>query len=259
MYKVSVITYLNSIPFMYGLLHSDVSKYVDLHFDTPAVCAQNLIEGRVDIGIVPVAVLPQIPNARTISRYAIGAVSAVRTVALFSNTPLQHINQIYLDRDSRTSNLLAQVLAQHFWNIQPIWHLPQADTNPRCLKNGQAQIVIGDRVFETEGHFNFNYDLAQQWIHFTNRPFVFALWVANRTLESDFVERFNAALEFGISNIKAAVEAHYRGNLTTEQALRYLSTNISYLMDNQKNDAISLFYKYIHVENNPHLNFTFNN
>lgn len=69
--KISAVSYTNTFPFIYGINQSpDLLEQIDLSLDIPAVCASKLIENNVDIGLVPVAALLEIPNYRLISDFA---------------------------------------------------------------------------------------------------------------------------------------------------------------------------------------------
>lgn len=81
----------------------------------PAVIAQDLIDGKIDMGLVPVAVIPLLKEAHLVSKYCIGAESAVASVCIFSDVPMDQIDKVYLDYQSRTSVQLAKILLQHFW------------------------------------------------------------------------------------------------------------------------------------------------
>mgnify|MGYP005723559911 FL=1 len=58
--KVSVVSYLNSKPFVYGLKHSPIINNIELDEDMPSITALKLIEGNVDVGLVPVAAIPKL-------------------------------------------------------------------------------------------------------------------------------------------------------------------------------------------------------
>ena len=118
-YKISVISYLNSIPFVYGLNCSTISKSLNLQLDYPSVCADKLINNVVDIGLVPVVILKDYPSFKIISKYCIGANGDVDTVCLFSNVPIHDIKKIYLDYQSRTSVELLKILCREYWKITP--------------------------------------------------------------------------------------------------------------------------------------------
>ncbi|MEO6037657.1 MAG: MqnA/MqnD/SBP family protein, partial [Saprospiraceae bacterium] len=117
--RISAVSYLNTKPFIYGLYRSDLGDILDLSLDIPALCAQKLLTGEADLALAPVAIIPELPEAYIVSDYCIGAVGKVKTVCLFSNTPLSEIKQIYLDFHSRTSVALVRILCAQYWHIQP--------------------------------------------------------------------------------------------------------------------------------------------
>jgi chorismate dehydratase len=77
--KISAVSYTNTKPFIYGLQHSDILARIDLSLDTPADCAQKLINDEVDIGLIPVAAVLNMPYWEIVSDYCIGAVGAIRS------------------------------------------------------------------------------------------------------------------------------------------------------------------------------------
>lgn len=187
--KVSAVSYTNSKPFVFGLLHSDILDKIELSLDIPSVCALKLIENQVDIGLVPVAALLQIPNYHIISDYCIGANGAVDSVFIFSNKPISEIKTLKLDSQSRTSNNLARVLIKNYWKCTPEFVEHQ---------NADAFVQIGDRTFGKKDQFLFHYDLSEEWFKFTGLPFAFAVWAANKPISESFKSEFNAALKFGL-------------------------------------------------------------
>ena len=68
----------------------------------PAMIAQDLMDGKIDMGLVPVAVIPLLKEAHLVSKYCIGAESAVASVCIFSDVPMEQIEHVYLDYQSRT-------------------------------------------------------------------------------------------------------------------------------------------------------------
>ncbi len=88
MIKISAISYLNTKPFLYGLFQKGIDELTEMSFDIPSVCAQKLISGEVDLGLIPVAVIPQIKNPYIISDYCIGTEGEVKTVSIFGKKPL---------------------------------------------------------------------------------------------------------------------------------------------------------------------------
>lgn len=242
--KISVVSYLNSKPFIYGIQHSDVINEIDLQLDIPAVCAQKLIDGTVDAGLIPVAVIPQLKEAHIISDHCIGAVGKVASVMLYSDVPLDEIKTVLLDYQSRTSVTLVKVLAQNFWNIHPEWIKAEANYE-NSISGTTAAVIIGDRTFGLEGRYRYVYDLAEEWQKFTQLPFVFACWVANKKLPDAFLSSFNKALQTGLDSrpqLIAEITASKRYNTDIDT---YLNKSISYDLSDAKKQALQLFLSYL--------------
>ena len=62
MIKVSVISYLNSLPFVYGIQTSNLSEKIDLSLNIPSKSANLLIDNKIDLALAPVAVIPFLKN-----------------------------------------------------------------------------------------------------------------------------------------------------------------------------------------------------
>ena len=244
--KVAAVSYLNTKPFLYGIFDHGLEAELELQLDIPSVCAQKLTDGEVDLGLVPVAVIPQIETPHIISDYCIGTVGSVKTVCLYSDCPLEEITEVFLDHHSRTSVELLKILMQEHWKIRPV-EIPAKDGYIDLIKGSRAGLVIGDRTIGLEKRFSYAFDLGQAWEDFTDLPFVFAAWVSNKPLSPDFVARFNKALAAGLDHIPQLVyllpqpEADF--DLET-----YFTHYISYDLDASKRKALDLFLKKLGVK-----------
>ena len=242
MLRLSVVSYLNTAPFISGIKKAQLEQQglVELSLDYPAACAQKLISGQVDVGLVPVATLPLLPNYFILGNTCIGAHGKVDSVMLLSDVPLQEIEEIVLDFQSLTSLNLCRLLARDYWNITPKFINAEKDFIDSIGKN-RAGVVIGDRVFDQVNRFKYCYDLSETWYNWRNLPFVFACWVSiNQVLESDWPP-IESALMQGISNpleaaneIRSLYPAHY-------PIENYLSERISYNLDLLKRQALGTF------------------
>lgn len=238
-YKISIVNYTNTLPFRYGILHSGFQENVDLQFDIPSVCAQKLLEGKVDIGLIPVAVIPLLKEHHLISNFCLGSNGKVDTVKLYSRVPLEKIGTIVLDHQSRTSVTLVQVLSKNFWKISPAF-IPATEGFERSVDGNTAVVVIGDRCFDMNGKFEFEYDLAGEWNKFTGLPFVFAAWISNKKIDPDFISEFEKALAFGVGETEKAVVS----NISAERQTlikSYLTERISYDLNDDKKKAMEYF------------------
>ncbi len=245
MIKISAVSYLNTLPFLYGM-QADASfmQSIELSKDIPAECARKLLNNEVDLGLIPVAVIPKLNYAELHSNYCIGAVGKVESVLLLSDVPLEEIESVYLDYQSRTSVKLCQLLCERFWNIDV--KFIAADSNyEKKIEGTTAGVVIGDRTFNLHRKFNYCYDLSEEWMKWKGLPFVFAAWVSNKKLSKKFIDHFNEVLSKGVQCIDESI-AHYNSDrLSSERQQLYLKKFIDYDLDEQKKQGLALFLEEI--------------
>ncbi len=210
---------------------------IELIEEYPSKIAAMLLNDEIDIGLVPVAVIPKMKESFIITDYCIGAVGEVASVALFSEVPMEQIETVLLDYQSRTSVNLAKVLFKEYWKKEVILQDATEDFRSN-IKGNVAGIVIGDRALKQRNISPYMYDLATAWIEFTKLPFVFAAWVANKPLGEDFEDAFNRANAYGVKHIIEVVKEqgpqHY-------DLLKYYTENISYELTDEKRKGLALF------------------
>lgn len=216
-------------------------KMLDLSMDYPAKIAQQLIDGDVDVALVPVAIVPKLKEYHIITDYCIGADGPVASVCLFSEVPLHEIKRILLDYQSRSSVALLKVLIKEYWKID----VELVDTSggyEQLIKGTDAGLVIGDRALKQRLVSPFIYDLAEHWVRFTNLPFLFAAWISNKALPIEFIQEFSSANGIGIHNIPAVVAENPfpEYDLTT-----YYTKNISYPLTPAKRQGMQKFLGYL--------------
>lgn len=240
--KVAPVSYLNTKPLLYGIERSSVMDSIEIVADYPANVAGALQRGDIDLALLPVAAIPTIPNANIVSDYGIAADGKVASVCIFSMVPMEAIETVYLDYQSRTSVKLAQLLLEKLWK-KIVVYKPATENYIDYINGTTAGVIIGDRALKQLTNFEYIYDLADGWKQLTGLPFVFAAWVANKQLPEDFRAAFNAANAEGLLHIDEVVAAnpfpYY--NLHT-----YYTQNIHYLLDADKKKGMELFLDMIH-------------
>jgi len=243
--KISIVNYTNTLPFKWALKRSEILQKIDLQEDIPSICAQKLKFKQVDMALVPVALIPELDRYFIETDYCIGADGIVDSVKLYSTVPLNEIKSVVLDYQSKSSITLTKVLFKFFWKKS----VEFVDAKPgfeQEISDTKAAVVIGDRTFELNGKFLYEYDLAEEWKKFTGLPFVFAAWLSTEKLPADFIKEFNAVLKQGVDHIAEAVEDDYSLNkLSKKQTLEYLSQRIDYNIDEFKLKALKLFLNYM--------------
>ncbi len=238
--KIAAVSYLNTIPFIYGIEHEG-NLTAELLLTPPNECTQNYLDGLVDIALVPSVVVPTLTDAEIVSDYCIGTEGSVRTVVVVSDDPIEDVTRIYLDSHSQTSVQLLGYIAQNYWHIAPEWVLLEDYTHISQLADGEALLLIGDKVFEHEEEFEYSYDLGELWREATGLPFAFAVWVARKGVDNEVLESLNLALEYGVEHTYEAI-LEYRADGSEVESYEYLTQNIDFLLDGAKRKALEKFW-----------------
>jgi len=238
--RISIVSYLNSKPFLYGVQHSGLIDHMEYTTDIPSKVAAKLAYNQADVGLIPVAGLFDLDEYHIVSDYCIGAVGVVKTVVLVSDVPIDEIETVLMDYQSRSSVMLAKVLAKFFWKKDFKWENTCADFQNKSIKGKTAGVLIGDRVFDVEGKFAYSYDLSEEWQKYTGLPFVFAVWASNKKLSEETERTFNSAMEWGLKHLEEVIqqeETAYPG----VDIEAYFTDNISFNLDSSKREGMKKF------------------
>ncbi len=235
--RIGAVSYLNTKPLVYGLEKGMMKDTVELIYDYPGKIAQLLLDNGIDVGLVPVAVIPEMKEHHLAADYCIAADGPVASVCLFSEVPIQDITTVLLDYQSRTSVLLVQYLLKEYWQLAPVFKESDVDFINE-IKGTTAAVVIGDRAFKQRKVSPYIYDLGEAWKKHTGLPFVFAAWVSNKVLPQHFITAFNAANEFGLQRLDEVVAEN---PYTDFDLKKYYTRHIEYRLDDTKRKGLQKF------------------
>lgn len=231
--RISAVSYTNTLPFLQGIRNSDVMNDIELSVDYPSECARKVIADESDMGIIPTAALTDLKEYHYIGDYCIGSTDYVDSVFIFSSKPIEEINTLLLDKQSRTSNGLARILLKHYW---------KRDVEIVTEGEADAYVLIGDRTFGKKEQVPYAYDMGHYWKELTGLPFAYAVWVSNKKLPDSFEEKFNAALEDGVSRPDDVIPG--LPIFPNFDYHKYLNENLNYNLDDDKKKAIDQYLKW---------------
>jgi chorismate dehydratase len=242
-WRIGAVSYLNTRPLLLGIEQESFLNSIDLVKSYPANIAQDLLSGKIDIGLVPVAILPQLSDPHIISNYVIGANGAVASVALFSEVPIDEIKSIYLDYQSRTSVQLLKILLSQFWKKE-VEFIPAIEGYIAQISGTTAGVIIGDRALENLSKYPYVYDLSLAWKQHTGLPFVFAAWVANQPIPAAFMAAFDTANGYGLAHLDEVI-ALIPAQEQVYDLHKYYTENISYFYDEEMKQGLAAFLNFI--------------
>jgi chorismate dehydratase len=236
--RVAAVSYLNTKPLLYGIKRHSIVQEIELVEDYPSRIAQMLIDDEVDLGLIPVAATLKLPEWHVVSDYCIGAEGPVASVCLFSEVPVEEIEDVLLDYQSRTSVNLARVLLKEYWKKEVNYIDARGEDYRNQIKGRTAGVVIGDRALEQRLRSKYIYDLGTAWKDHTGLPFVFAAWIANKPMSRLFEAQFNEANHLGLNHIPEVI---LENPFPAYDLNTYYRQNISYELTEEKRKGMELF------------------
>jgi chorismate dehydratase len=178
---------------------------------------------------------------------------------------MPQIQSVALDSSSLTSATLTRVLFGKFWGTAR--EFSSAPPNlEQMLSTHDAALLIGDPALKVDRSRYYTWDLAEEWVRLTGKPFVFAFWAvreqALRTSTLDLALIFQRSRDHGLEprNLEQITPSWSARLGLTEESLRdYLTKCIFYYLDDSCLDGLRLFYRYAHecdaLPRAPELNF----
>lgn len=265
--RLSAISYLNTAPLMWDFEHTGSGADFDISYTLPSSCAAALQDGSADIGIIPAAAYATISDLLILPGVAIASRQAVRSILLVSKVPVERIQTVAVDSSSLTSVALLQILFAKSWGGRRSFTTMAPDVE-RMLEQHDAALVIGDPALKVNRSRYFTYDLAEEWVRLTGRPFVFAFWAVRQAALKylsptvDLASIFQESRDHGVQaeNLeRIAREWAPRMELCESDIKSYLTQNIHYYLDSACLDGVQLFFRYAEecgiLPGAPRLNF----
>ena len=207
MLRVGRIPYINCYP-VYGAIDAGIVRLdANLVTGVPSDLNAKMARGELDVSVVSA-----IEYARASEGYlllpdlAISCDGPVRSVLLLSKLPAPELGgrRVMLSRSSMTSVALLELLFENVWHAKPdfvpgdaeltdVAHFGDEPHDAR-LVIGDAALVLGAGQAPGPRPYPFVYDLGAEWKRWTGLPFVFAVWVAQRTTSVDRALAVHATL-----------------------------------------------------------------
>jgi chorismate dehydratase len=249
--RISAISYLNTAPLMWDF-ERGVRPDFEVSYTIPSLCAASLREGSADVGIIPAAAYTSISNLAIIPGVAIASRRAVRSILLVSKVPLEEIRTVAVDTSSMTSVALIKILFAKWWGGGRTF-TPMAPDIAQMLETHDAGLVIGDPALQINRSRYVTYDLAEEWIRLTGKPFVFAFWAVRQASltaaerDLDLAATFQESRDHGLlpkSLDHIATTWSPRLRLSQTEVKSYLTENIYYSLDPACLEGMQLFYQY---------------
>jgi chorismate dehydratase len=266
--RISAISYLNTAPLMWDFEHgklgagsfaknakgwgNQLGQQFVISYTLPSACARSLAEGTADIGIIPAAAYAEISGLLVLPDVAIASRRAVRSILLVSEVPVEKIRSVALDTSSMTSVALTKIIFEKWLGGERTFTSMAPDVD-QMLATHDAGLIIGDPALKIDRARYHTLDLAEEWIRYTGKPFVFAFWAVREAAlreadpSLDLAAIFRDSRDHGLepaSLKQIAQEWSARLGMSEADVRSYLTENIHYQLDAGCIEGLQLFYRY---------------
>jgi len=262
--RVAAINFLNPAPLMWDFEHpplaAKLAERYSLHYTQPSLCAEELLAGRADLGLIPIAALT--PDLAIVPGCTIASLSHVRSIQLVVKLPhtLGTVKTIAADTASRSSLAYAEILFRKFLCTNPTF-VPASADPIAMLELADAAILIGDpallalesreAIEQVVGPCQW-FDLAHEWHSRTGLPWVAAVWAVrpeafaiSHITPAQLTQDLTTSLDNGLAHIEDLVQQWTPIIPIPPATIRhYLTQNIHYILDESCIQTIQLFRRY---------------
>jgi chorismate dehydratase len=227
-----------------------------IHSTRPSQCAADLLAGRADVGLIPIAALT--PEFAIVPGCAIASLDRVRSIQLIvhSDRPLNEVRTVAADTASRSSVAYAEILFRRFLRASPKFIASAADP-VAMLETADAALLIGDpALLALEARESIEselgpcqwFDIAHEWHSRTGLPWVAAVWAARPEAIRDasrLIDDLNQSRVHGLEHIDdLVVEWTPRIAIPAATIRAYLTENIHYALGAACIETLHLFRRY---------------
>lgn len=246
--------------FEHSPLDAELAARYQLHYTLPSRCADELLAGRADLGLIPIASLT--PELAIVPGCVIASLDRVRSIQLIVKAPhsLESIRTVAADNASRSSRAYAELLLHRFHNNAPAFMTQPADPIA-MLCQADAALLIGDpallalesraQIEQAVGPCHW-FDIAHEWHLLTGLPWVAAVWavrpeaIAEGLIQpSQLIEDLTRSRDHGLAHVEDLVrEWTPRIAIPPATIHEYLTDNIHYTLNQDCLRTLRLFRDY---------------
>ena len=239
--RVGQIPYLNCEPFYHGLAIDGV----ELCPMPPSHMGPLAQAGDLDAGPFSLAQSFGLEDRfEPLGGMGISARGPVLSILFYSRRPMEELSgaRVGATLESATAVQLMKAMLELRCDVRPREYValdaPELD----------AFLLIGDQALLTHGKvegYPYRYDLAEEWLDWKGLPFVFAVWMVNRSVDESVKESLAGGLRKNLAwnmenNLKTIADKRAYLGMSYEEVASYLR-GLRFVLDEEDMEAVRVF------------------
>lgn len=257
--RLGRIGYLNVLP----IYHPLESGLIDNDFEVVSGPPSEL-NGLMDRGELDISAASSIEYGRHPDKYylvpdvAIGSRGPVQSVLLLSRYPAKELSgkNILVSAQTHTSAALLRILQAELWGVETGYTTGSATA---ALENGDrpdAILAIGDEALNLRYHPDYphRFDLGEAWRELTGLPFIFGVWLVQRSSWDRSREKLRHASQtliegkkWGVSHMPEVCTLAADASCLSDEEMCSYFHGLVYEFDQEEQQGLLAFYERLKV------------
>lgn len=253
--RLGRIGYLNVLPIYHPLEAGLIANDFEVISGPPSELNTLMDKGELDISAASSVEYARHPDKYyLVPDIAIGSRGPVQSVLLLSRFPAKKLSgkSILVSAQTHTSATLLRILQAELWDIKTDYTIGSATDALEQGLRPDAILAIGDEALNLRYHPDYphRYDLGEAWRELTGLPFIFGVWIVQRSSWAQHREKLQYAAEilingktWGVGNIKRiCTMAAGKSCLTDEEMCSYFH-GLVYELGKEEQQGLRSFYQ----------------
>lgn len=240
--RLGCLPYLNVKPLVYPFEHGLLPRGWELVYAPPAVLAEMLLDGRVDLAPVSSFACLADEQLSVVPDICISSDGSVKSVLMLSKVPFDRIRTVAADTSSLSGIALLKIVLSELYGLLPEF-VPKPPDIRYMLENYDAALIIGNPAMLYDKRGLYVLDLGDAWKKLTGLPAVFAVWAGIYSEEKAFLAAvLRDAKNEGLGRIEEiAQEESHRLGISIEECRDYLTNVIRYDLGDRELESLRVF------------------
>lgn len=247
--RIGTVPYLNAMPLTFPIEKRIIhSKFTfEITKAPPSRLATLIHIASLDIALMSVVEPMKEKRLRILSNMCICSNGPTLTVQLFYKDEISKIKTLGLDFESKTSNIVGQVILIKKYGIKPEV-VTIRDPDETTLNEVDAFISIGDKTFDLVNTDMKRTDLGEEWLDLTGLPIVWAVWVmAPHFKDRDIIDVLRQSHKMGLTMLDEIVPRIARTrDIPMDVLTRYFHDNVHFKLGTDEKKGVAKLFELAH-------------
>ncbi|MBU1023318.1 menaquinone biosynthesis protein [bacterium] len=247
--RLGTVPYLNAMPLTLPIEKKEIHSKFEYNIikAPPSRLAHMIHIADLDVALLSVVEPMKERRLRVIDGMSINSNGPTLSVQIFHKGDPSQIKKLGLDFESKTSNILGQIILSEKYGIRPETVMVR-DPDKKTLDKVDAFISIGDKTFKLLNSDMEHFDLGETWKEITGLPVVFAVWVMPPHFrDRDIIDVLRRSSSMGLQMLDQIIPriSRTRG-IPMEVLTQYFHKNVHFTLGTEEKKGVAKMFELAH-------------